>query len=178
MAKYVVVTVPLKILFDYPTDIYTPSKEMNSFWSGGIVNLEKEIEAYDILSEWTEENSNENTWFPTIFINSNVIWFMLCVLLCCAIVHGLDDLWGTGYPKLEISHRPLTNHDPINQSHVTWQWVRVWPHQTWVITTLTYTTSHRTVQKHLEQYGIVQKVPQSAEECYGMQWNGMEYSGI
>jgi hypothetical protein len=35
-----------------------------------------------------------------------------------AIAHGLDNLRRTGYPKLEISHRPLTDRDPVNQSHV------------------------------------------------------------
>lgn len=52
--------IPLKILFDYPTDIDMPSEGMNSFWRGGIENLEKEMEAYDILSELTEENSDGN----------------------------------------------------------------------------------------------------------------------
>jgi len=31
---------------------------MNSFWRGWIKNLEKEMEAYNILNESTEENSD------------------------------------------------------------------------------------------------------------------------
>jgi hypothetical protein len=50
--------IPLKILFNYPTGTELPSEGMNSFWKGGIENLEKEMEAYDILSGLTEENSD------------------------------------------------------------------------------------------------------------------------
>ena len=50
--------IPLKILFKYPTGTELPSEGMNSFWRGGIENLEKEMEAYDILSGLTEENSD------------------------------------------------------------------------------------------------------------------------
>ena len=49
--------IPLKILFNYPTGTELPSEGINSFWQGGIENLEKEMEAYDILSELAEENS-------------------------------------------------------------------------------------------------------------------------
>jgi len=41
-------SIPLKILFKYPTD--SPLDGMNSFWRGGIQNLEKEMEAYGLLS--------------------------------------------------------------------------------------------------------------------------------
>ena len=50
--------IPLKILFNYPTGTELPPEGMNSFWRGGIENLEKEMEACDILSGLTEENSD------------------------------------------------------------------------------------------------------------------------
>jgi hypothetical protein len=43
------VSIPLKILFKYPTDRDPPSDGMNTFWKGGIRNLEKELEAYELL---------------------------------------------------------------------------------------------------------------------------------
>jgi len=49
---------PLKILFNYPTNIDMPLEGMNSVWRGGIENLEKEMEAYNILHKLTEENSD------------------------------------------------------------------------------------------------------------------------
>ena len=42
--------IPLKILFEYPNNIDLPSEGMNSFWRGGIENLEREMEAYEILN--------------------------------------------------------------------------------------------------------------------------------
>ncbi len=52
-------SIPLKILFKYPTDTDAdlPTKGMNLFWKGGIQNLEKEMEAYEILCS-SEENVN------------------------------------------------------------------------------------------------------------------------
>ena len=41
--------IPLEILFEYPTDTDC-DKGMNSFWKGGIENLEKEMEVYEILN--------------------------------------------------------------------------------------------------------------------------------
>ena len=45
-------SIPLKILFKYPTatDLPLDESRMNSFWKGGIQNLEKEMEAYELLS--------------------------------------------------------------------------------------------------------------------------------
>ena len=48
--------IPLKLLFDYPNDIDMPSEGMNSFWRGGIENLDKEMEAYDIIHGSTEDD--------------------------------------------------------------------------------------------------------------------------
>jgi hypothetical protein len=49
------------------------SEGMNSFWRGGIENLENEMEAYDILNESTEENLIVSTEIPTMLVNSNVM---------------------------------------------------------------------------------------------------------
>jgi hypothetical protein len=46
----------LQVLFKYPTDVDPPSDGMNSFWKGGIQNLEEEMEAYEILTRSSEEN--------------------------------------------------------------------------------------------------------------------------
>ncbi|KAF8270666.1 ribonuclease H-like domain-containing protein [Lactarius quietus] len=51
--------IPLEILFEYPTDTDLPSEGMNSFWKGGVENLEKEMEAYDILS--SNEEASDGT---------------------------------------------------------------------------------------------------------------------
>jgi hypothetical protein len=48
------VSIPLKILFKYPLPVETnedlPSDGMNTFWRGGIQNLDRELKAYDLLS--------------------------------------------------------------------------------------------------------------------------------
>ena len=41
--------IPMEILFEYPTDTDC-DKVMNSFWKGGIENLEKKMETYKILN--------------------------------------------------------------------------------------------------------------------------------
>jgi hypothetical protein len=41
--------IPLKSLCIFPTDRNSPSTSMDYFWQGGIKNLDKEREAYDIL---------------------------------------------------------------------------------------------------------------------------------
>jgi hypothetical protein len=46
----VTVSIPLRILFKYPTDKDLPSDGMNTFWRGGIQNLDRELEVYDLLS--------------------------------------------------------------------------------------------------------------------------------
>jgi len=51
--------IPLEIFFEYPTDTDLPSEGMNSFWKGGVENLEKEMEAYDILS--SNEEASDGT---------------------------------------------------------------------------------------------------------------------
>jgi hypothetical protein len=53
------VTIPLRILFRYPAECDPPSDEgLNTFWKGGIHNLEKEMEAYELLS-LDEESTDE-----------------------------------------------------------------------------------------------------------------------
>jgi len=42
-------SIPLKILFKYPTKKDLPLDGMNLFWRGGVQNLENEMEAYEIL---------------------------------------------------------------------------------------------------------------------------------
>jgi hypothetical protein len=65
-------SIPLKTLFKYPaaTDLPLDESGMNSFWQGGIQNLEKEMEAYELLSlrELGEENvdANSNPEVPTM----------------------------------------------------------------------------------------------------------------
>ncbi len=39
---------------------------MNTFWKGGIQNLEKEMEAYELLSSAGEENTDEVPETPAI----------------------------------------------------------------------------------------------------------------
>ncbi|KAF8804447.1 hypothetical protein BYT27DRAFT_7258919 [Phlegmacium glaucopus] len=60
--------IPLEILFNYPTAMDLPSEGVNSFWRGGIENLEKEMEAYEILNS-SEENAYGN--HPEIPTNVN-----------------------------------------------------------------------------------------------------------
>jgi hypothetical protein len=52
-------SIPLEILFKYPTTADPPLDEsgMNSFWQGGIQNLEKEMEAYELLTRSLGEDS-------------------------------------------------------------------------------------------------------------------------
>jgi hypothetical protein len=54
-------SIPLKTLFKYPaaTDLSLDESGMNSFWKGGIQNLEKELEAYELLTRsLSEENAD------------------------------------------------------------------------------------------------------------------------
>lgn len=51
------VSIPLRNLFKYPTNDDLPSDGMSSFWRGGVQNLEKELEAYELLSQSGEEIS-------------------------------------------------------------------------------------------------------------------------
>ncbi len=53
------VVIPLRILFKYPTESDLPSEGMNTFWKGGIQNLEKEMEVCELLSSEGEENTDE-----------------------------------------------------------------------------------------------------------------------
>ena len=51
-------SIPLKILFKYPAATDLPDESgMNSFWRGGIQNLENEMEAYELLT-LSEENAD------------------------------------------------------------------------------------------------------------------------
>jgi len=58
--------IPLEILFNYTADIDTLSKGMNSFWRGGIENLEKEMEAYKILDSSEESSDGTQPKVPTM----------------------------------------------------------------------------------------------------------------
>ena len=51
------VFIPLKTLFKYPTDKDPPSEGMNTFWKGGVQNLEKEMEAYELLNGLSEDST-------------------------------------------------------------------------------------------------------------------------
>jgi hypothetical protein len=66
-------SIPLQILFKYPTDTDPPSDGMNSFWKGGIQNLEKEMEAYEILSSSEENVDGINIEIPAMQVDSSVI---------------------------------------------------------------------------------------------------------
>ena len=59
------VSIPLKILFKYPTDATPdpPSEGMNRFWRGGIQNLDKEMEVYELLGSG-EDNTDVNSETP------------------------------------------------------------------------------------------------------------------
>ena len=58
-------SIPLQILFKYPTNADQLSDGMNSFWKGGIQNLEKEMEAYEILSSSEEAADGTNLDIPS-----------------------------------------------------------------------------------------------------------------
>ena len=60
------VVIPLRILFKYPTESDLPSEGMNTFWKGGIQNLEKEMEVCELLSSEGEENTDEVPETPAI----------------------------------------------------------------------------------------------------------------
>lgn len=51
--------IPLKSLFIFPTNRESPSTGMDYFWQGGIKNLDKEMEAYEILCEALESAAVE-----------------------------------------------------------------------------------------------------------------------
>ena len=62
-------SIPLKILFKYPTTTDLDESGMNSFWKGGIQNLEKEMEAYELLTQSLGddlENADVNPEIPTM----------------------------------------------------------------------------------------------------------------
>jgi hypothetical protein len=61
-------SIPLKILFKYPaaTDLPLDESGMNSFWRGGIQKLEKEMEAYELLSLSKENLDVINPEIPTM----------------------------------------------------------------------------------------------------------------
>jgi hypothetical protein len=66
-------SIPLKILFKFPTTTDLPLDEsgMNSFWKGGIQNLEKEMEAYELLTRSLGEESADiiNLEIPTAMMH-------------------------------------------------------------------------------------------------------------
>jgi hypothetical protein len=52
--------IPLKLLFIFSTNWDSPSTGMDYFWQGGVKNLDKEMEAYEMLSAALENNSVES----------------------------------------------------------------------------------------------------------------------
>lgn len=54
------ISIPLRVLFTYPSTEDLPSEGMNSFWRGGIQNLEKEMEAHDLLNSIEESDGETN----------------------------------------------------------------------------------------------------------------------
>jgi hypothetical protein len=73
-------SISLKIFFKYPAATDLPSNEsgMNSFWRGGIQNLENKMEAYDLLS-LSEENAdviNPEIQFPTMHWKNYITWLL------------------------------------------------------------------------------------------------------
>ena len=61
-------SISLKTLFKYPaaTDLPLDESRMNSFWWGGIQNLENELEAYELLSLSEENTDVINPKIPTM----------------------------------------------------------------------------------------------------------------
>jgi hypothetical protein len=57
----------------YPTDIDIPLEVMNTFWRGGMENLEKEIEAYQISNSSGENSDGIHLKIPTMLVNSDII---------------------------------------------------------------------------------------------------------
>jgi hypothetical protein len=53
--------IPLKNLFKYSTDKDPPPDGMNSFWKGGIQNLETKMEAYEILCSDSSKENHEGS---------------------------------------------------------------------------------------------------------------------
>jgi hypothetical protein len=52
--------IALKSLFIFPTDRNSPSTGMDYFWQGGIKNLDKEMEAYELLCSSQAADSEES----------------------------------------------------------------------------------------------------------------------
>ena len=65
--------IPLEILFDYPTGTDLPSEGMNLFWSGGIENLEKEMETYELLISSDENSDGIQFENPTTLVDLDII---------------------------------------------------------------------------------------------------------
>jgi hypothetical protein len=64
--------IPLKLLFTFPTDRNSPSAGTDYFWQGGINNLDKEMEAYEILCS-SQEGAGEVDMaegVPTLYITT------------------------------------------------------------------------------------------------------------
>lgn len=57
-------TIPLKMLFIFPTDKNSLSIGMEYFWQGGIKNLDTEMGAYELLSSSEETAGKTNTDVP------------------------------------------------------------------------------------------------------------------
>jgi hypothetical protein len=69
--------IPLQILFDYPANMDVtnlPSEGMNSFWRGGIENLEKEMEAYEILNSSGESSDGIQPDIPSTLVDLDSVY--------------------------------------------------------------------------------------------------------
>jgi hypothetical protein len=53
--------IPLKLLFIFPVDRNSPSTGIDYFWQGGIKNLDKEMEAYEIFCSSQESTGEMDT---------------------------------------------------------------------------------------------------------------------
>jgi hypothetical protein len=111
-------SIPLKILFKYPaaTDLPLDESRMNSFWRGGIQNLEKEMEAYELLSLSKENldviNPGDSNYAA---LRTYVLTFM-SISMFYSLIHDIGRIVGHGMmPDMELSHRPLTHHDLSNK---------------------------------------------------------------
>lgn len=103
------VSIPLKTLFRYPTDatVDPPSEGMNRFWRGGIQNLDKEMEAYELLGSVDEENTDEISETPIIPVYIQTMSTIL--ILRRVLPHRL------AAPKCRNFPQTLTHHD-LSQS--------------------------------------------------------------
>ena len=103
----------------YSSDKDLPSDGMNTFWRGGIQNLEHELEAYELLNSSGEPGESEETIeinralheYPTTWTTSKLTTFFIVspVLLHNPAIH--KDTKYRNFSQQSLS-RPLTCQDP------------------------------------------------------------------